>query len=298
MTLQLPADIALLPRRASEERLLFIIMTVMSFLAALTLLLTLAGVSASQKWQSDLNRNVTVQILAENGEDHDSLVDQAMQAIQTAAPSAKINRMSNAQSRDLLRPWLGERALIEDLPVPIILTVRGRRSEVLDSPAIKAALDVTGLETDVDDHSRWSDNIRRTWQAVKAGMIGIIVIVLSASAAVAAYATQSVLKARETILRVLSHVGAPDRFIVGLFARRFFSLGLAAAMAGALGALLFLILLFGITAPFAADILPLLFIGPVDIAGLAALVIALGVISAGVAILTSVRWLKRERRVL
>ena len=296
MSRQLPPDTPLLPRRAGEERPLFIIMTIMSFLAGLTLLLTLTGVSVSQKWQSDLDRNVTVQLLPQDGADKDALAAQAIDIIQSAAPDTKINRMSESDSLNLLRPWLGEQALPEDLPVPIILTIRGKNNAKIDGDAIEAAFIASEIDAVVDDHSHWGKDISRTWKAVKAGMMGIIVIVLTASAAIAAYATQSVLKAREAILRVLSHVGAPDRFITSLFARRFFALGLAAALTGTLGVLLFLIILFGVSASFASDVLPLLSIGLYEIVWLLGLVGVMGGISAGVAVLSSLRWLGRERR--
>ena len=58
----------ILPPRQKEERPLFIIMVIMSFLASLILLIALMGLRQSQDWQSDLQSSATLQVLP-NSED-------------------------------------------------------------------------------------------------------------------------------------------------------------------------------------------------------------------------------------
>jgi len=56
----------ILPRGHGEERPLFVIMAIMSFLAALSLILVLMGLRQSASWQNDLISAATVQIVGEN----------------------------------------------------------------------------------------------------------------------------------------------------------------------------------------------------------------------------------------
>lgn len=293
---KLPADGPILPRNASAERPLFVIMATMAFLAGLTLLISMSGFQASQNWQSDVKRALTVQILPGENQSHDNLVETGKNIIAAQLPQSRVTPLSDKIARELLKPWIGDLALPDDIPVPIVLKIDTGTDEVVDITAMKAAFSRVDIETDIDDHKRWGDNIRKTWQALHMGLTGIIIIVLAASGAVASYATHAVLRSRQTIIDVLAHVGAPDRFIVGLFTRRFTELGLKAAFVGGAGALLFLIVFSGLTYSFARDILPDIRVGAQEIVSILVLGLIMGVISGGVAATTTLYKLRRDRR--
>lgn len=292
----LPPDGPILPRNAGEERPLFVIMATMAFLASLTLLLALSGVQASKNWQADVKRALTVQILPSETQSADEIRKAGRDIVKSVLPRSRVTPLSDQAARDLLRPWIGDLALPEDIPVPIILKVDTGTDGAVDVAALTSAFETAGLQTEVDDHKRWGDNIRRTWRALHMGLLGIIMIVLAASGAVASYATHAVLRSRQTIIEVLAHVGAPDRFIITLFTRRFSGLGLKAAIVGGAGALLFLIIFSGLTASFAKDILPDIRVGLGDILSVACLALIMAVISGGVAALTTSYKLRRDRR--
>lgn len=292
----LPPETPLLPRRAREERPLFIILTAMAFLAGLTLLIFMTGLRASQSWQNDLARTMTVQILHNGDQNASDLSTQARNIVTDIMPDSRVSVMSPEESRALLSPWIGELDLPEDIPLPVVIKIKRSSDQPANVEALQNALMAAGLRADIDDHTRWGQNIRRTWRAVQIGMGAIIFIVLSASAAVAAYATRSVLRVRQTIIDVLAHVGAQDRYIAGLFIHRFLGLGLAAAITGGVAALLSLILFASVTKSYAVDILPVTGLRLPDILALAALILTLGLISAGTAGWTTISKLRRDRR--
>ena len=64
-----------------------------------------------------------------------------------------------------------------------------------------------------------------------------VALLVSTAVAVIAFATHAALLARRDIVDVLHLAGARDRFIAGLFERRFWILGLRAGSVGALMAL-------------------------------------------------------------
>ncbi len=293
---QLPPDSPLLPRRASEERPLFIILTAMAFLAGLTLLLFFVGLRASQSWQSDLESKLTVQVFYDQTDDITDITRRASDIVQTSVPGSRIKIMSSAEARDLLTPWIGNLDLPDDMPLPIMINVTRIGNAAVDAQAMEEALSRAGIESDIDDHTRWGKDIKRTWRAVQIGMAAIIMIVLGASAAVTAYATQSVLRIRQTIIDVLAHVGAPDHYIVSLFTKRFFGLGIRAGIVGGVSALLFLIIFASAAKSYAVNVLPVTGLRLGDFVWLIILMLVFGLISAGTAGITTLAKLNLDRR--
>lgn len=292
----LPPSGALLPRRAREERSLVFILSAMVFLAALTLLVFLAGMRASKAWQLDLAQTLTIQVYDDGKVDQETLKKDVVNIARSALPKSRVSLLSDSDSRALLSPWLGQTILPEDIPMPLVLRVKLGSNVPPDVEAIKTAYDRAGVETDVDDHSRWGKNMKRTWRAVQIGMGAIIMIVLGASAAVSAYATQSVMRARQTIIDVLAHVGARDSFIASLFLKRFTVLGMLAGLIGSLLAVLFLILFAGATKTYAVDVVPVTGLQAPDFIYLVVLIIASGLICGFTAGLATLSKLRRDRR--
>ncbi len=293
---QLPADTPLLPRRASEERPLFIIMATMAFLAGLVLLISLVGLRATQSWQSDLARTLTVQVFPDGTTRSDELTARASEILTAQLPESRVAVMREAEARALLKPWLGDLELPQEIELPTLLRVDTGTDKPVDIVKLEEDFQNAGIDSDIDDHSRWGQNIRRTWRAVQVGMGGIILIVLGASAAVASYATHSVLRIRRTIIDVLAHVGAPDKYIITLFTRRFTAIGFVAALAGALSALLCLILFSAVTTTASVDVLPILSLTFPDLVILTVLVVVLSLISGLTAGVTTFIKLRRDRR--
>jgi cell division transport system permease protein len=271
-------------------------MAIMAFLAGLTLLMTLAGYRMSAGWQSDLSRTAVVQVYPENADESSQALDLAKQVLKAELPRAKIRPVSGEDAADLLRPWIGNADLPDDIPMPVLIRLKTSIAKSVDTESLKTAFAAAGLNVDIDDHSRWRRDIRRTWAAVRTGLLGIMLTVITASVAVASYATQSVLHSRKTIIKVLGHVGAPDMFVIRQFVTRFFWLGLKAAFVGSAGAFLFAIiftLLRGATMP---EFLGLPIIKLSDLISLAILAGLLASISAVTAGVTTVMKLRRDRR--
>ncbi|MBC6412707.1 MAG: hypothetical protein GDA39_07440 [Hyphomonadaceae bacterium] len=270
----------ILPDRQPEERPLLSIMAVMAFLTGMTVLASLIGYRINRTWQSDLSSALTVQVFAEGSKAADPL-DTARSIIARAAPRARVSIMSDEQGRALLEPWLGDSAFLADLPVPGLIRVDGASG--LDLPTLQARLTENGIEAEIDDHNRWRDSIRTTWRIVNTAMLGVILVIFSASVFVASYATQSVLRARQNIIDVLSHVGARHGYVAKLFVARFLSLGLRGAGLGCVFAVIVLMVFVTVLRTFTHVDLPGLYPQPGDVIWLAGTGITLGLISAATA---------------
>lgn len=292
----LSSDIPLLPRRAGEERPLLVILAIMACLASLTLMLSLSGFRASHNWQDDTARALTIQIIPQEGIEVEAQAAQAVDILISSLPGSTAKLIDNVAAQKLLKPWIGDIDLPADLPLPVLLKVDTPTRAATDINAVKETLLRANIDAVIDDHSRWRENIRETWQAVLTGIWGIIMLVMAASAAIICYATRSVLRSRQTIVNVLSQVGAPDRYIVNLFTRRFFGLGFKAGVIGAVIALITVILFSARTQTIAADILPNTGLHFTDIIWLCGLISAFALLSGLTAVLTTRALIAKDRQ--
>ena len=274
-------DNPILPDRQPEERPLFIIMAIMSFLTALTVLIGLMGFRLSHSWQQDLAGTMTIQVLeAPDPLDPDpgpKIVDM----IKDISPRHTVSVVSQTESRQLLRPWIGDLDLPDDLALPALVRLDALKSDHLSQ--LQERLDAEGFVVDIDDHSVWRKNIQRTWRAVQVALVLIIIIIMAASTFISSYATQSVLRARQNIIDVLSHVGARENYVAQLFISRFGSLGLKAACLGTVLALLAVLVLGLFSGFMSTDLRSILGPKVSDLIFLAILAIVMGLISGATA---------------
>lgn len=226
----------ILPKGKKEERPLFVIMAIMSFLASLTLIIVLMGLRQSASWQNDLQSAATVQIMSSTDSGQ---MDAALSVLRNQNGVTSATALSSRENRDLLSPWIGTAALPDDLIIPSLVRLEVDRSE-FDGNNLSAALEAAKIEAVVDDHQQWSDNLSSTWARIRLALLSLLSLILIATAAISSFATQSVLQARQNIIKVLGQVGANDGFIARLFVLRFLSVGFKAAITGMVLALGFM----------------------------------------------------------
>src|SRR4051812_29120353 len=134
------AEAPLVPRSTIGGRALVAVIAIMTFLAALTTGAVVLVVGAANEWQSDVAREMTIQIRPVSGRDIDADVAKAA-AIARAAPGvAEIRPYSRSESARLLEPWLGSGLMLEDLPVPRVIVVKLDGGRQLDVDTLRAAL--------------------------------------------------------------------------------------------------------------------------------------------------------------
>lgn len=223
----------LLPPDAGRDRPLFIVAAILVFLACIAALGARGAWLQAQRWTTDLETSMTIQIRPVAGRDADADAARAAELTQ-AMPGVE---QATARGRDyalaLLTPWLGEGNLPDDLPLPLLVDVRTRSGSVIDTVALQAQFDAEGMAARIDDHGRWANAVSRAAGTAQALGLGLLALLAGAAAAVIAFAARASLAARIDVIDALHLCGAEDRFIAGLFQRRFFMLGLKAGVAGA-----------------------------------------------------------------
>jgi len=292
----IPPEQALLPVREAQGRSLFLTLTIIALLAGLALIFARVTDRMSDNWSADLQGSVTVQLVLDDQSTREADIELASQIIKSQLPGARISPLSAKEARSLLQPWLGNLELPTDIPIPVLISVKDRDISAPQSAALQEALVEAGLFAEVDDHSRWSDQIGRSGRRIQYFALGILALILTASIAISAFATQAALVAQHHIIRVLVQTGASDGFIARLFVAQAWWRSLKAGILGAfLAAIAIALLALGDTENY-----PLLWpdfeVRLFDNLWLIALALGFAVFSAFAAFLTAMQLLRRERR--
>src|SRR5439155_20295197 len=191
------------------------------FLACVTGLVVIAADRAASGWSRQLVSEATVIVRAKAGETPDGAAAKAAEVLAGVAGVSEARALEPQKAYDLVRPWVGDVADVEDLPVPRLVAVSLVARHPASAQAIGQALRSQGLDAVVDDHSLWLKDVRRA-AAVARGLAAVVFLLIAAAAgAVVAFATRAGLAAQRPVVEVLHLAGAEDDFIAGLFQARF-----------------------------------------------------------------------------
>lgn len=222
----------LLPPAAAGEPWLMTVIAVLCFLACLAAVAASAADRAAQGWARQLGAEATVQVRPRVGESGATAAARAAETLAGVDGVEEAAALEREAAEELLRPWLGD-AILPDLPLPFLVTVRLDPDAPASAVTLSRALAEAGLDASVDDHSLWRAEVERSAALIAALAGAAFLATAFAAGAAIAYATRAGLAAGRTVIQTLSVNGATDGAIAALFMRRF---GLLALAAGAIGA--------------------------------------------------------------
>ena len=223
----------LLPKTDVRDGSLVFVVAVLVFLAGVTCLGALAADRAARGWTSQLRGSATVVVRPRGIESVDTAAARAAEALAGVKGVTEARALEKEQAEALLEPWLGREVLMEDLPVPRLVTVDLDDAAPPDAKALEGALQAAGVDATLDDHRLWISDIERSAGVARWAAIGVFLLIAAAAAAVIAFATRAGLAAHHETIEVLHLYGARHSFISRLFQLRF---ARTAALAGLFGA--------------------------------------------------------------
>ena len=232
----------LLPRDAAGERWLGAVIAVLCFLACLAAVGAVAADRAAHGWARELRAEATIQVRPRVGESGDTAAARAAETLAGVKGVAEAAAMDRETAEALLRPWMGE-AVLADLPLPYLVTVRLDRDAPASALTLGRALAEVGLDATVDDHSLWRGEVERSATLITILALAAFLTTAFAAGAAIIYAVRAGIQARRSVIETLSLSGATDASIAWLFQRRFALLALVAGAAGSAGAIALLGLL-------------------------------------------------------
>jgi cell division transport system permease protein len=234
-----PAATPIVPNTSIAGRSLAAVVAIMTFLAALTTGAVMLVVSAASDWQSDVGREVTIQVRPAPGRDLEADVRKATEIARATPGVADVRAYTKQESARLVEPWLGGGLSLDDLPIPRLIVVKLASGMVPDFGALRRALAAQVAGATLDDHRRWIDRMRTmAGTAVVAG-VAVLGLVLAVTVLSVTFATRGAMATNRPIIEVLHYVGATDGFIAGQFQRHFLLLGFKGGAIGGGAAIVF-----------------------------------------------------------
>ena len=224
-------DTPIVPKRSIAGRALVAVVAIMTFLASLTTGAVMLVRSAAVEWQSDVAREVTIQVRPGQGRDLDAEVARAVEIARAVPGVGEVRAYSKAESAGLLEPWLGSGLSLEELPVPRMIVVK-LPSTGVDLAPLRKALSERVAGASLDDHRAWIDRMRTMARTTIAGGIGVLALMLAATVLSVIFATRGAMATNRPIVEVLHFIGAKSGFIAGQFQRHFLMLGLEGGLIG------------------------------------------------------------------
>ena len=229
----------IVPRNSIAGRALVAVVAIMTFLASMTTgAVVLVRVAASD-WQSEVAREVTLQVRPQGTRDLEADVRKVVEIVRAAPGIADVRPYTKEASSKLLEPWLGSGLALDDLPVPRMIVVKVAPGATPDLAALRKVLSEQIPGASIDDHRGWIDQMRAMSSTAVMGGILILLLVFAATALSVTFATRGAIATNRPVVEVLHFIGAPDSFIAGHFQRHFLWLGLKGGAIGGGAAILF-----------------------------------------------------------
>jgi len=230
----------IVPRSSIAGRALVVVVAIMTFLTSLTTGAVMLVLASAAEWQSDVAREMTIQIRPTSGRDLEAEVKQAVEIARAAPGIAAVRPYTAEESARLLEPWLGSGLALDALPVPRIIVLRVEPGRRPDLAALRAALAAKVAGVSVDDHRAWVDRMRAMASTAIGGGIGLLALMLVATVLSVAFATRGAMATNRPVVEVLHFIGARDGFIASQFQRHFLRLGLIGGVLGGVAAMVVL----------------------------------------------------------
>ncbi len=229
----LPAnETPIVPPDSVGGRALVAVIAIMTFLACLTTGAVMMMYGSASDWQSEIAREVTIQVRPSGKGDVDAEVQKAAEIARSFPRIVEVRPYSKQESARLLEPWLGSGLALDDLPIPRVIVLKLASGPAPDLAGLRKLLSERVVGASLDDHRGFIDRMRAMANSAVAGGVLILTLVLAATVLSVTFATRGAMAANRPIIEVLHLIGAKDGFIAGEFQRHFLLLGIKGGVLG------------------------------------------------------------------
>ncbi|KJF73131.1 MULTISPECIES: ABC transporter permease [Rhizobium/Agrobacterium group] len=231
----------ILPPSNIQGNALMVVIAIMAFLACLTLGAVSMVRATAATWQSQISREITIQIKPEDGLDMDAALTKARNLALTFVGTRDGTILDDAATARLLEPWLGSGLDLSELPVPRLVVITIDENHPPDFQAMRDMLKAEIPQAFLDDHRTWVDRLVSMARTTVMIGVGVLILVFTAMVLTVVFATRGALSGNRHIVEVLHFVGAESSFVAREFQKHFLKISLKGAAAGsALAATVFL----------------------------------------------------------
>ncbi|HTK12866.1 MAG TPA: ABC transporter permease [Xanthobacteraceae bacterium] len=228
----------IVPGESVPGQALIAVVAIMTFLASLTVGFVMMVQTTAAQWESDIAREVTIQVKPQSGRDLQADIARAAALAKGYAGVADVHVIDKAEAMGLLEPWLGTGLSLDNLPIPRLIVLQISADQAFEPAGLQQQLHDAVPPSSLDDHRAFTERMRTMSRtAVFAGM-AILALVIAATILSVTFAARGAMAGNRPIIEVLHFTGARDRFIARHFQRHFLVLGLKGAAIGGCGAIL------------------------------------------------------------
>lgn len=218
----------------SRTRAMTWIMAIMLFLTVLAGALGLGMFAATGQLDRELSGRLTVQIVEPVASLRDAQATAMVRELGRLPTVSRVREVDRAHLAELLRPWLGDAGLDPDLPMPAMIDVEVRGS---DMAAVEQAARRIAPDARVDRHAQWLSPVRSFMSTMSWLAVSLMLLIAGATAAVVLLAARAGLDTHRDTIEVLHMLGSTDVQIARLFQRRIAFDTLLGGLAGTVAAL-------------------------------------------------------------
>ena len=202
----------LLDPKGNDSGSLLFVLSIVAYLATIALMFSLSMNRISASWNMSLKNTATVQILVDNPRLRETQVDITLKNLKENYPNSEITVVGKKKSLDMLKPWLGNSVLPDDLPIPALISVKFASGDNKDLAYLTSDLKAEGVIIEIDDHTRWSEQVKKSATALKVGSSALLILIFSIAMLITNYATKSALLAQKKIINILLQVWCQKHF--------------------------------------------------------------------------------------
>lgn len=229
---------SIVPRESVAGTALVLVIAIMAFLSSLTLGAVSLVNDTARGWQSEIAREITIQVRPGAGIDVAIAADAARQIAGGFSGISSATLVDESEMRTMLEPWLGGGLDFDELPVPRLVRIVIDSNNPPDIAALRAKLEETVPGASLDDHRAWVGRLTTMARTVVFTGLLIFVLMMAATVLTVIFATRGAMAGNRHVIEVLHFIGAEPGYIAGAFQKHFLLLGLKGALAGGLPALL------------------------------------------------------------
>lgn len=283
----------------ASTRFLPWLIALMVYLATLLLAAALAAGGVVERWERGLSGRMSVQVsppaatAGEGSPDLEARVAAALRVLRETPGVETARRLSEAEMTALLEPWLGGRALAEELPLPALIdvTVDPERPPERDALARQLAAAAPGVR--LNGHGRWLGALTGAIRSLQVLAGVLLALVAAAAASTVVFVTRTGLAIHHHVIEVLHLVGAYDSYIARQFQRHALTLALRGGLLGLGLAAVTLLALDRALAGMQGPLVPALALTPAQWGMIAAVPLAAAAVAVATARFTVLRTLAR-----
>lgn len=276
--------------RDASGRFLPWLIAFMVYLAALSLASVMAAHKITARWDQGLSARLTVQVPPPDPvtgrKDMADHVAEVQASLLGTPGIAAAEILPEERIEALLRPWLGDGVLDDNLPLPALIAVETDRGTPLDLGALTVRLERVAPGATIDDHQQWLGNVLDLAETIETVAAMVVLAVSFCAVITVIFVTRTGLAIHRQVIELLHLIGAQDSYIARQFQGHALRLGLVGGAMGLVLALFTVILIGYLLERTQSGLLPSLTLSAGQVLVLLSLPVATGAVAMITARLT------------